>query len=243
MTISLSSAQQILPSLTVDNLLWAAGIPWPAINECDVQKFAQLVRDFSTAVSTTHDNATQAIQTIAQNYQGSATQAMTSGWSNLTNTQVSALTTACSVVAEALDIGAAWIIAQKVSCLAALGWMAGEIVFDQLIAVETLFLSEIAAVGTYVLARKVVAAFIAAVEQYVIGQLIGAAIEPFIAKLAQFTAGLDWSKSGATAGPAAQVQLTPAAVTAQTSVLQGLATSLNSQVAGLTSQLQALQFS
>jgi hypothetical protein len=237
-----SNAAQVLPSLTVSNFLWAAGIPWPAINECDVQKFAQLVREFSTAVTTTHQNATQAIQAIAQNYQGPATQAMTSGWSNLTDTQVNMLTTACSALATALDLGADWIIAQKLSCLAALAWMAGEIVADQLLAVETLFVSELVAVGTYVLARKMMAAFVAALEQYVMGEIIGAAIQPFIAKLASFTAGLDWSKSGATAGPPVQVQLAPAAVTAQTSVLQGLATSLNSQVAGLTSQLQALQF-
>lgn len=242
MTISLSSASQLLPSLTVQNMLWAAGVPWPAVNECDVQKFAQLVRDFSTAVTTTHNNATTAVNAIAQNYQGAATQAMMSGWNNLTNTQVNILTTGCEVLATALDACAAFIVAQKVWAIGVLTAMVAEIVVDQFLAVETLGLSELVALGTYALARKVVQAFTAAVEQYIIGELIGAALQPFIAKLASFTAGLDWSNSGATAGPPQAVQLNPSAVAAQVSALQAMAGSLNSQVAGLTSQIQALQF-
>jgi hypothetical protein len=242
MAINLDTAEELVPSMTIQIFLNKVGVPWPLINERDVHNFAQLVRQFSTAVTTTHQNATNAVQAIAQNYQGPATQAMMSGWSNLTNTQVNLLTEACTILAAALDAGAAWIIAQKISCLTALAWMAGEVIADQFVAVETLFVSEIVALGTIALARQMMIAFVEALVAYVVGELVGKAIQPFIAKLAQFTAGLDWSKSGATAGPPVQVLMVPAAVQQQASVLQGLATSLTSQVAGLTSQMQALQF-
>jgi hypothetical protein len=43
-------------------------VKWPYINEDSVMQFAGLVREFGTAVQTTHEDATRAIQGIAQAY-------------------------------------------------------------------------------------------------------------------------------------------------------------------------------
>jgi hypothetical protein len=53
------------PVVTFLNVL---GVKWPYINEDSVMQFAGLVREFGTAVQTTHEDATRAIQGIAQAY-------------------------------------------------------------------------------------------------------------------------------------------------------------------------------
>lgn len=50
---------------------------------------------------------------IASTYQGSATDAMTSGWAELSARHVDEIVAGCHVLAEALDIAASYIVAQK----------------------------------------------------------------------------------------------------------------------------------
>jgi hypothetical protein len=236
------TAAQVIPSLAVINLLNLAGVPWPYVNECDVWKFADLVRQFSQAVTTTHQEATQALNGIAQAYQGAATQAMQSGWANLTNTQVGLLTGACQTLATALDAAGWYIRGQKVWAIGVLAAMTGEIIVDQVLAVETLGLSELAAVGTVALVRKVQQALISAIQQYIAGQLIAAAAQKLFALIQPLMSGLDWSQSGVTAGTPQTVSLNQAAVAQQTAVLQQLAGSLSTQASSLAAEIRQLQF-
>jgi hypothetical protein len=242
MAVSLQDASDVVPTQTIIIFLQKCGVPWPMVSETDVMTFAQLIQSFSQAVSTTHDNATNAVTAIAQSYQSAGTQAMVSGWNSLTTTQVNIITGACTVLYDALVVCAEYIKAQKLYAISVLAVMAGEIIADQFLAVESFGGSELLALGTVALGRVFMRSMIESLEAYIIGKVVEAAAQPLLSKLATVMAGLDWSKSGATAGPPQQVQLDQTAVTQQTQILQGLATSFSSQVSSLTSQMQQLQF-
>src|ERR1700750_2707854 len=110
--------------LPVVNFLNVIGVPWPYINEDTLTQFAQLTRDFATAVQTTHDDATTALKGIAGAYQGSATDAMTSGWAKMSQRRIDEVVDACHVLATAFDVGAGYIVAQKAEAIAVLIGMA-----------------------------------------------------------------------------------------------------------------------
>jgi hypothetical protein len=142
--------------LPVVNLLNVIGVPWPYIDEDTLQAFASLTRDFATAVQTTHDDATQTVKNIAAAYQGSATDAMTSGWAKLSARHVDELLTACHVLADALDVAAGYVIAQKVEAIAILIDMAAAFIADQAAAVATFGIAEAAAPVIILGAEKLV---------------------------------------------------------------------------------------
>jgi hypothetical protein len=100
--------------LPVVNLLNAIGVPWPYINEDTLLQFASLVRAFRQAVINTHQNATEAVKKIAKAHRGGSSEAMTSGWAHLTASQIDEITGACTVLADALDVAAGYVVAQKV---------------------------------------------------------------------------------------------------------------------------------
>jgi len=58
--------------LPVVNFLNVIGVPWPYLDEDQVAQLATFVRQFATAVQTTHDNATRSVADIAAVYRGSA---------------------------------------------------------------------------------------------------------------------------------------------------------------------------
>jgi hypothetical protein len=123
--------------LPVVNFLNVIGVPWPYIDEDEVAQFATFVRQFATAVWTTHDDATRAVADIAGAYQGSATDAMSSGWARMSTKHVDELVDGCHVLADALDVAAGYIVAQKAEAVAVLIGMAAAFVADQAAAVAT----------------------------------------------------------------------------------------------------------
>ena len=122
----------------VVNLLNVIGVPWPYVNEDTVTQFATLAREFGTAVQTTHQDSTAAVAGIAQAHQGASTQAMHSGWTTMSAQHVDELVTACGVLADALDVGAGYIVAQKLEAIATLIGMAMAFIADQAASVFTL---------------------------------------------------------------------------------------------------------
>jgi hypothetical protein len=110
--------------LPVVNFLNAVGVPWPYLNEDSVSRFAVLVREFKQAVQTTHQDATEAVASITLAHQSVSTERMQAGWDSLTARQVDELMAGCTVLADALDMAAGYIVAQKagaIAVLAALG--------------------------------------------------------------------------------------------------------------------------
>jgi hypothetical protein len=213
--------------LPVVNLLNVIGVPWPYIDEDAVSELARLTRDFARAVQTTHDEATTAIRGIAGAYQGSATDAMVSGWARLSARHVDEIVVACHALAGALDVAAGYIVAQKAEAIAILIGMAATFVADQAAAIATGGLAEVAVPLIVEGAERLVKSLVLDLEQYVVAQVVEAAAKPLFAKVADAVAGLDWSQSGAEPTPATGVSLDADAVAVHVAALRGHAEAIN----------------
>lgn len=167
-----------------------------------VSHFATLTRDFGQAVQTTHAVATSAISGIAEAHRGASTKALQSGWSKLSAQHVDELVAGCHVLADALDVAAGYIVAQKAEALATLVGMVAAFVADQAASLATLGLTEAAVPAIIEGAEAIVKSLVQDLQQYVVGQVIEAAAKPLFAKVEDALSGLDWSESGAGNGAA-----------------------------------------
>jgi hypothetical protein len=228
--------------LPVVNLLNVIGVPWPYLDEDTLQAFASITRDFATAVQTTHDEATQTVKNIATAYRGSATDAMTSGWAKLSARHVDELLTACHVLADALDVAAGYVMAQKAEAIVILIDMAAAFIADQAAAVATFGIAEAAAPLIIVGAEKLVQSLAADLEQYILAKVVEGAAKPLLAKIEDAVGGLDWSKSGAQADPADQFSIDPAAVAQHVAVLRQQAAQIGQHGTQFAAKVRALNF-
>ncbi|HEX3789865.1 MAG TPA: hypothetical protein VHW44_18505 [Pseudonocardiaceae bacterium] len=227
----------------VVNLLNVIGVPWPYVNEDTVMQFASLAREFGTAVQTTHQDATQAVAGIAQAHQGASTQAMSSGWANMSQQHVDELVTGCGLLADALDVAAGYIVAQKVEAIATLIGMAIAFIADQAASVATLGLAETAVPLIIEGAEKLVKSLVMDLQQYIIGQVIEAAAKPLFAKVEQAMSGLDWSQSGAGGAQSGSgFSISPDAVREQTAALRTHAATMRQHGANFQQGVQGLSF-
>jgi hypothetical protein len=229
------------PVVTFLNVI---GVPWPYLNEDDVRQFATMVRAFGRAVEQTHQDTTTALSDFAQAYQGAATQRMQAGWAQLSERHVQELVEGCRILADALDVGAEVIIAQKVEALAELVAMAATFVADQAAAVATAGLAE-AAVPVIIEAGKALLETLKQqIIQYITGQIIEAAAKPLFAKIEAAMSGLDWSQtSGSTgSGTVEGFSLDHAAAGAHLEILRGHAETFRGHAQTLNSGLEGLAF-
>lgn len=100
------------------------GVPYPDINEDDVRRLGEHVREFAGNVQQTHDSATGAIRDMGSVYSGYSYEQLISVWARMSATHMANLDAACKVVAKALDIAADVITVIKVAVLAELGALA-----------------------------------------------------------------------------------------------------------------------
>jgi hypothetical protein len=229
--------------LPVVNFLNVLGVPWPYIDEDVVSQFATFTRDFATAVRTTHDDATRAVAGIAGAYQGSATDAMTSGWAKMSARHVDEIVDGCHLLANALDVAAGYIVAQKAEAVAVLVGMASAFVADQAAAVATAGIAEAAVPLIVEGAERVVKSLVMDLEQHIIGEVIEAAAKPLFAKAEDALAGLDWSRSGSTEVDAATgVSLDSAALAQHVALLRGHAASIGQHGEHFARLVGSLQF-
>jgi hypothetical protein len=226
--------------LPVVNFLNVIGVPWPYVNEDAVTQFASLVREFRTAVQTTHQDATDAVAAIARAHQAASTERMQSGWAQLSTQHVDEIVAGCTVLADALDAAAGYIVAQKVEAIAELVGMAAAFVADQAASVATLGLAEAAVPLIIAAGRSLVESLAMDLEQYIIGQVIEAAAKPLFANVEEALTGLDWSKSGAPPVTSTGFSLEPAAVRAQTETLRTYAGTMRAHAASFQQGVQAL---
>ena len=172
-------------------------VPWPYLNEDEVRRFAGMVRDFGQAVARTHQDAGTAVANFAQAYQGAATRRMQSGWSRLSEQHVEELVEGCRALAEALDLAADYVVAQKVEALAELVGMAAAFAADQAASVVTLGLAEAAVPVIVAAGKELLETLKQEIIQHLMGEVIEAAAKPLFAKIEDAMSGLDWSQTGA----------------------------------------------
>jgi uncharacterized protein YukE len=226
----------------VVNFLNVIGVDWPYINEDQVSHFATLTRQFGTAVSTTHQDATNTVAKIAQAHQGASTEAMKSGWDQLSSQHVTEIVDGCSVLADALDAWAGYIVVQKGIAIGELIGMAAAFVADQAAAVATFGIAEAAVPVIIAAGRKLAESLIDDLEQYVMGQVIEAAAKPLFAKVESMLSGLDWSQASGGGSATGGFSLDMQELTAQTSILHAHAETMRSHATTLQSGLTGLSF-
>jgi hypothetical protein len=228
--------------LPVVNFLNVIGVPWPYIDEDTVSQFASFTREFATAVQTTHDDATRAVNGIASVYQASSTDAMTSGWAKLSARHVDEIVDGCHVLATALDVAAGYIVAQKVEAVAILIGMAAAFVADQAAAVATFGIAEVAVPLIVEGAERIVKSLILDLQQHIIGEVIEAAAKPLFAKVEQALSGLDWSQSGAQVEPSDGFSIDPDGVSQYLAVLHSHADTMREHGARYSQNVAGLAF-
>ena len=230
--------------LPVVTFLNAIGIEWPYINEDSLHEFATLTREFGQAVAQTHEDATRTVANIAQAYQGPSTRAMSSGWAHLSAAHVQEVTEACSILADALDAWAVYVVAQKGEALLQIGELAFSYAAALVAAPETLGASLAALPGLEELGEALGNSLIQDLQQYVIGKVIEAASKPLVAKVEAMLQGLDWSNAPGGVDPigSSSVQLDVREVEQHVSVLRQQADTMRSHAADFHAKAAGIQF-
>lgn len=230
--------------LPVVNFLNVIGVPWPYINEDTVMQFATLTRDFGQAVQTTHDDATRAVAGIADAHRSASTQVMQSGWAKMSDEHVRELVIGCQILADALDVAAGYIVAQKVEAIAVLIEMAAAFVADQAAAVATFGIAEVAVPAIIEGAELLVKSLVMTLEQYLIAEVIEAAAKPLFAKVEAAMTSLDWSKAGAgvTAPPSTGFAVEPDVVRQYIGALRTHAVTMRDHGVRFQAGVRALAF-
>lgn len=227
----------------VVNLLNVIGVPWPYINEDTVSQFATLTRQFAQAIENTHLDATQAVNKIAEWHQSVSTARMQSGWMSMANQHVSELVMGCHVFADALDVAAGYIVAQKAEALATLAGLAATFVADQAASVLTLGLAEAAVPVIIATAERIVQSLVMDLQQHIVGQVVEAAAKPLFAKVERAMAALNWSDAGGGDGSSSQgFTLDASSVRTQTTALRQYSATMRSQGAAFQQGVRGLTF-
>ena len=227
----------------VVNFLNVIGVEWPYINEDTLHQFATLVREFGQAVEQTHQDATQVVAKIAAAHQGVSTEQMSSGWGELSSRHVTEIVDGSSVLADALDAWAVYIVAQKFEAIGQLVDMAIEFFADQAASVFTLGLAEGALPLIIVAGQKLGQSLIQDLEQYALGMVMEAALKPFLAKFESLMSGLDWSTTTpAGSGAGTGFSIDAVEVRAQISVMRGHVETMKSHGATLKNGIAGLSF-
>lgn len=228
------------PVVTFLNVL---GIPWPYIDEDAIYEFSSLVRRFGQAVETTHQEGSRHVAGFAEAYKSASTQKMADGWQKMTDAHVNDILEGCTVLADALEVAAGYVVAQKGAALAELVGMAVSFLAAQAAAPETLGLSEGAVPLIIKGAEKLMDSLIQDLEQFLISKVVEAGAKPLMAKVEKALSGLDWSQSGAvSSGQGTGFELDEAPARAHAEAMGQYAADMRSHAQVFASGIRGLNF-
>lgn len=233
------------PPSEVVSFLQFIGIDWPAVNEDAVREFGSHVKDFANNLTDAHQQATATVNQIGDSYQGAAYDAMRERWTNVTTRHTNEMVEACHVVATALDAAADAIIAMKGVAIAELVVMAVSFVADQAAAVLTFGIAEAAEAAIIAAGKKAIDFLEQQIEQYIIGEVLEAAIKPLAAKIESVLQGLSYDVTSAVSGAGAvgpMFSIDTAAVQQHATTFQDHADTVRGHTQTLTSNLSGLSF-
>ncbi len=217
------------------------GVPWININEDKVREFATHVRQFGSDVADAHGNATATLTQLGSGYKGAAYEALMRMWGTKSTSHINDLVEGCGVLATALDAGTDLIVAQKWACIGELAGMAAAFVADQAAAFVTFGASEAALPLIEEGAEKLMEFAEQQIEQYIIGEIANAALQPLMGKIESLVEGLVLGGGAdGVAGPSYEVDF--GHVTTHAAVMESHAETVNGHVATFTGNLRALDF-
>ena len=236
-----------LPS-EVAQFLNIIGVPWINVNEDKVRDFAVHVRQFAADLGDVHQDATATLTSLGTGYSGAAYEALMQMWSNKSSAHLTELIDGCEVLASALDTAADFIAGQKTACLAELAVMAVSFVADQAAAALTFGAAEAAEALIVEGAEKLTEFAEQQIEQYIVGEVLDAALKPLTAKMDGAVAGLLLSAdrvglgaAGVQVGPGFSVDIDH--VGAHADQMRGHARTVSGHTRKFTAGLRGLSFS
>ncbi|WP_347232809.1 WXG100 family type VII secretion target [Streptomyces sp. CT34] len=236
----------------VVSFLQFIGVNWPNVNEDKVREFASHVRDFAQKLDDTHKDSTATIHQLAEVYQGASYEALLAKWGQLSNGHMTELVNACHTVATALDIAADTIVAMKVEAIGELIVLAITFVADQAAAAVTLGIAEAAEALVIAAGKKLVNFLEQQLEQYIIGQVIEAAINPLVDVVGKAVSGMVFQAAesalgvpatgGSGGGAGASFSIHPEELHKRAETLRGHAQTVASHAAEFESKAAGVSF-
>lgn len=224
-------------------LLNILGVDWPYINEDTVLQFASQLRTFGSSVDSTVQDATSAVQGIAQGYQGASSSRMQSGWEYLAANHISEIKECCTVVSDALEAAAGVIVAKKVEAIAELVGMAIAFFADEAAAAVTFGLSELALPAIEAGVRLLTRELEQELEQYLINEVIEGLAKPALEKVTQAIGNLLWSSAPQDgSGDSSGIQIDPSTVSTNTAALRSHSQTILGHVDTLKQGIAGLKF-
>ncbi|GAA2788989.1 WXG100 family type VII secretion target [Kitasatospora sp. CM 4170] len=174
----------------VVTLLEFLGIRWPAINEDKVREFGEHVKEFAKGLEDLHTDSTATIHQLGGAYEGASYEALVAKWALMSDKHFNEVVQAAHVVSKALDTAADVIVGMKLEALGELVVLAATFVAAQAAAVATAGISEVGAVAAQQAARKLMSYLAHQLEDYVVGQVVEAAITPLVEVVSEAVSGL-----------------------------------------------------
>jgi hypothetical protein len=160
----------------------------------------------------------------------------------MSSQHVEEIVTGCGILADALEVAAGYIVAQKVEAIGTLIGMAATFIADQAASIATLGLAEAAVPVIIEAAEKLVKSLVMDLQQHIMGEVIEKAAQPLFAKVEAALSGLDWSQAGGEASESTGFSLDAATVKEHTAALRTHADTLRSHGTNFTQNLQGLSF-
>ncbi|SHN12969.1 WXG100 family type VII secretion target [Streptomyces yunnanensis] len=237
-----------LPDAVV-TLLQFIGVDWPNVDEDKVREFASHVRDFAQKIDDTHKDSTATIHQLQDVYQGASYEALLAKWAQLSDGHMTELVNGCHVVATALDIAAETIVAMKVAAIAELVVLAITFVADQAAAAATFGIAEAAEALVVAAGKKVVSFLEQQLEQYIIGQVVEAAVDPLVEVVGKAVSGMVFQAAESALGVSAggggvgeSFSIHPEELHARAEKLRGHAQTVASHAADFESKAAGVSF-
>lgn len=227
----------------VADMLNFLGIPWINVNEDKVREFAKEVRAFAQNVSDAHGDAATTLNRLGSGYQGAAYEALMRMWGGKSTSHVHELVDACHVLATALDGGAEAIEVQKDVALGILVVQAVTFVADQAAAVGTAGVAEAALVPIEMAVRKAIQFAEREIEQYFIGQITNAALQPLTEKIEKMVVGLVIPEGGGPGEKGDGFHVDHEHLDTHAQLMHNHADKVSGHVTNFASKLDAMDFS
>jgi hypothetical protein len=170
-----------------DELVWVLnmlGLPWPTIDEDTLRDYASELRSFGSSMTDTHGQAGATVNALSAGASGPSYEALIERWAQASSNHVQVLLDMCNTCAGALEVAADAVVAAKVGIIAALTAMAAEFAADQVAAVFTFGVAEVAEAGIVEATKAIVQGVLDQLEQEGIGAVLQAVLGPLEDKVA-----------------------------------------------------------
>jgi hypothetical protein len=166
-----------------------AGLPWPGIDEDELRAWATSVRTFAGDVTGNSARTHQVVAGLAESQQSSFTSTLAARWEQH-NQLIADLHEPLNVFADALDVAADVVVAQKLVVIGAAVAFATEFAATQIGAFLTLGADEAALPEEIISTREIIDFAIGELKGALIGELVNGAVQEVSDQVSSFVGNL-----------------------------------------------------